>query len=710
MVLDFIQRGKGSATTSPEVKDMVKLANNRMGLDDAMRRLDGKLPEDVASLVKVAASKRGTNARVGFDESSLQKARNILNDLMYTAFKDLDEVIIECKEFHERNRGTWKQVTSDMARLQSQITAFEQVKIKATSGIAEITAQILVVQGQKAKTKLDYEAQLLIDEHEFGIRTNDLLVFDFLMNISKCDGPLFKLGGNAVLLQQGDRQPEQQVTVCEARGGLDLHFNDPLLQARIERMMTPDARRALREALGQVPVKQALVEGSKSVRTSQNTTTPAEASFAVATDSIQEEPDAAGQWKKCSSEYPVNCGLLHDIMSLEWGKFRDGYDELKMKMKLDKERYLKMMDDYNTQISTLTGQKSKYEEVLSDAVSQIQLDTQELKEKTVERDDLQGEWTHKCTEYRAEITEILYTRICATRKVRNEVMTYSTVTPPDVIDDCDFTDWDEGGECLENGVAIDCDDKCPDRDPNVCGGSETLKRDIIQPANDYGMKCPGISVLKKCNQYKCPVDCVLSQWEGWSRCSAECDAGVETHSRRVITRALHGGTECDTVMDAVPCNTHKCDVDCQLDDWSAWSFCDMACNGGMKTKHKKVLVATEGDGECPGPKAWPRYREEGCNDQRCTGDEVCTAMQDLVIALDGSGSVRQDGFETLRNFAVNLTKSYRGLWEGTKRMQLGAVAFGNGDLIAPTDGSSEMTIKQAIEVHGLTTHMEYVRQ
>merc|ERR1719367_2200641 len=161
MVLDFIQRGKGSATTSPEVKDMVKLANDRMGLDDAMRRLDGKLPEDVASLVKVAASKGGTNSRAGFDESSLQKARNILNDLMYTAFEDLDEVIIECKEFHERNRGTWKQVTADISRLQSQLTAFDKVKIEADSGIAEISAEISVVQNQKAKSKRHYDAQRL---------------------------------------------------------------------------------------------------------------------------------------------------------------------------------------------------------------------------------------------------------------------------------------------------------------------------------------------------------------------------------------------------------------------------------------------------------------------------------------------------------------------------------------------------------------------
>merc|ERR1719436_838346 len=129
-----------------------------------------------------------------------------------------------------------------------------------------------------------------------------------------------------------------------------------------------------------------------------------------------------------------------------------------MKMKLDKEAHEQLVEDYNLQIQTFTNQKSKYEEVLADAISQIQIDQQALKEKETERDDLQGEWEKKCAEFRAEITEILYTRICATRKVRDEVMTYSTVTPPGVITDCDFTDWDEGGSCFANGVEIECDD------------------------------------------------------------------------------------------------------------------------------------------------------------------------------------------------------------------------------------------------------------
>lgn len=43
---------------------------------------------------------------------------------------------------------------------------------------------------------------------------------------------------------------------------------------------------------------------------------------------VVEKPNAAGQWKKCSPNKKPNCGLLHDTMSLEWGKFKDLVDEL----------------------------------------------------------------------------------------------------------------------------------------------------------------------------------------------------------------------------------------------------------------------------------------------------------------------------------------------------------------------------------------------
>jgi hypothetical protein len=48
-----------------------------------------------------------------------------------------------------------------------------------------------------------------------------------------------------------------------------------------------------------------------------------------------------------------------------------------------------------------------------------------------------------------------------------------------------------------------------------------------------------------------------------------------------------------------------------------------------------------------------------CNTQRCRGDEECIAFQDLIIAIDGSGSLGTT-FSKLKRMAVLMLKRYRG--------------------------------------------------
>merc|ERR1740138_1474318 len=104
--------GKG-----PSPQDISKLMQGKMDIKDAMQRLDGRLPDDVASLIRLSSGDKGAaeKAKGRFDEESLQKARGILNNMIFTAWKELDDVIFECKEFQERNRGTYDQVVGDIA-------------------------------------------------------------------------------------------------------------------------------------------------------------------------------------------------------------------------------------------------------------------------------------------------------------------------------------------------------------------------------------------------------------------------------------------------------------------------------------------------------------------------------------------------------------------------------------------------------------------
>jgi uncharacterized protein YegL len=88
-----------------------------------------------------------------------------------------------------------------------------------------------------------------------------------------------------------------------------------------------------------------------------------------------------------------------------------------------------------------------------------------------------------------------------------------------------------------------------------------------------------------------------------------------------------------------------------------------------------------------------------CNEQACVGDEICVAHQDLILMVDGSGSLKSSGFEILRTFAANLTDKYKPEMWGKSDARIGVVLFGNGAI--EQDGS----ISWGLQVQGLTADM-----
>jgi len=220
------------------------------------------------------------------------------------------------------------------------------------------------------------------------------------------------------------------------------------------------------------------------------------------------------------------------------------------------------------------------------------------------------------------------------------------------------------------------------------------------------MQCPQLERKKKCGQKKCPVDCEMSKWSGWSKCTKDCEGGVQSKTRSVVVKPKHGGKSCDSVGEERPCNTGSCDRNCKLSRWSEWSPCSQACGGGITKRKKKVIVPIRGEGKCPKKKSPLRFGDKKCNKQACIGDEICIAKQDLVIALDASGSLRESGYEIVRSFAANLTKRYKSKYFGAPAIKMGVALFGNGHLIELKGGGT--TIKSAINLQPLTFDLNKV--
>jgi len=106
---------------SPTQREMVEAGLRKISLKAAAKRLEGKLPVDVASLVHVVNIEGKSKSQQPFAEESLAKARKYLNEMVEKAWHELDDKLIECKEFEDKNRGTFEQVMTDIARLAEQI-------------------------------------------------------------------------------------------------------------------------------------------------------------------------------------------------------------------------------------------------------------------------------------------------------------------------------------------------------------------------------------------------------------------------------------------------------------------------------------------------------------------------------------------------------------------------------------------------------------
>jgi len=113
----------------------------------------------------------------------------------------------------------------------------------------------------------------------------------------------------------------------------------------------------------------------------------------------------------------------------------------------------------------------------------------------------------------------------------------------------------------------------------------------------------------------------------------------------------------------------------------------MACGGGFQERKKHVLIPTRGFGKCPKADTAFRYENRECNVQKCVGDETCVAEQDLILAIDGSGSLTEDGFNVLKSFAVNLLSKYHSEYFGAPAMKVGVIEFGNGVIMDTGDVS-----------------------
>merc|ERR1719443_1342807 len=423
---------------------------------------------------------------------------------MESAWDELDNKVIECKEFEDRNRGHFEQIMTDIARLGEQIVDLQRVISETVEFINTKDLEIIAVQAKLKQETTIYMRIYYQNKQEMTIRRNDLAVFQFMLKLTKCQS------GASALVQLDKMDKPHSANMCSTAQGLVFDFEDKQAQQELERMMTPSARAAIRQILGQMDMLRAkdgaamLQKVAKSVDDDDDdddsdedgaapksqvtsslsslgvanqkadptttTTTPGIPTPPVPKDRVVKRLDITVGHMKCPMT-PPDCGLLHDNMSLMWGKFKDLVDELQAEMDKNLFEFNMLKMNLNQQLEVLRNSKARLIMQLNEATASLNSDRQEMSEKEEERDKLEHEYKIYMAKCKKRIEWIFFQDFCAYLVIRAQVMTYSSVSPPEKIVDCDITPY-VPGEC-----SVPCDDECPDKtNPYACGGWQTLTR------------------------------------------------------------------------------------------------------------------------------------------------------------------------------------------------------------------------------------------
>jgi len=262
----------------------------------------------------------------------MAKARVALNDLVEKSWVELDDKIIECKEYQEMNRATFDQVVTDISRLVEQITDLERVETESLEGIAKMEMEIKAVEAELSKETKIYNFNFAKNSEELTRRQNDLDVFQFILVFTKCDDA-------TSLVQQKTNVNETRICAIKG-GGHSMCFRDHVTQSRFNQMMSKSSKKQISEILAEVEGHKLTNFLQLSQEPEATGTTTANPAIAAAIASPA-EPVAGGDEPLpkgfvpapfCCEAYgvscgpsgggimcspgPPDCGLLHDKLSL----------------------------------------------------------------------------------------------------------------------------------------------------------------------------------------------------------------------------------------------------------------------------------------------------------------------------------------------------------------------------------------------------------
>jgi len=585
------------------------------------------------------SQKAGQDPLSGDVAGALQKAKDVLNQMMEETEHELDEAVLECKEFDFHTVSILDENTRLRAALGQEVAVARSEINEAQQTINEAKSELESIRLAAEEAAATCAASIKVQKAGLEILESDLAISEKVQNMTQCDedtslvqcgsgyAARFHFAGKSAAPLK-DLKSKQAMLAAQRAARMALH--KPLDQFQYKK-----TKKHAKKHIGLAHVKK--TRGKKTDPALENSpfadgvnkTTEADDDAMEAIENLtvltMPEPisfDPNDHIQKCSVSGSPMCPMLRDALSQLTSEVRWARDQAKTALEEMEAECLRLATEYKQQTDDWQRTLDEASVKFSTATGNLNAAEENIRLKVEEANTLIEELTQHRTDCAAKIKEGAET-LCGIKTIRQELYQMQGVNP--FIQDCEVSEW-QPGEC-----SVECG-----------GGELELTRTIVvQPSG--GAECPPLVEKEACNTQECPIDCVMGDWSEYSACSKDCGGGVMQRSRIPITEEEHGGRGCGEAVEPVQCNVDACDRPCILEDWSEWSECTKACDWGYQMRQRGVAEEAGPTGYCPESWDWDRLQAQWCAEFYCPPDLTCSAKLDLVVMVDGSGSIEWGG-------------------------------------------------------------------
>merc|ERR1719482_770607 len=601
----------------------------------------------LAQVTNMALSGRGHLRKQPKGYSGIDGARKLLNDMIFESMSKYDAEIAKCTEYYAGQCAA-------MEACRSKISAANYVAANSRALILDSQAMINRCEVDIPTRKYELKQHNMKCAHELlkmntrlKIVMGDIAIMTMILEMTDCEKKLLQMKSFALLhckdkcthktfIQFNHKGLQDKVDKLKGITSLGLMrstFND--LFDGIEGLESIELVQTGRR---QMPIANKTQFNNPPVPRTEVPANPCNDPNAGAPS------DADKRAAKCTIKKSPQCYKLQERFLLIQAGIQDERDELMEQIAKLEQQCEEIKTTLETQIQNDQDMLENAQTKLAQATEKEASAGETARQTNAEHEQLSLELSKQMKTCSGNYINF-ETELCALKKIRGELYKMKGGGHSAFFQDCEVSKWDPE----------ECSKKC-------AGGEQKLTRSVLTHPQD-GAKCLPLAAIRSCNLQPCPVDCALSAWSGWSKCSAKCGGGVTQRLRDVKLAMKFNGKPCSSVSETKACNIAACEKDCELSAWTKWTTCSKDCDGGTKKRQKFVVYPAEGSGKCADEWHETRLEYEECNMKVCklpnnTKTLTCNTTMDVTILIDECPRSGEEGFKAQIESANNLVDAF----------------------------------------------------